>query len=160
MSKKLRLKGQSLKGRLTGLSPPIVGLNWVAPVDEQDKAKRLLIFLEDRRVLFNPFDMEAWSDVTRSILDIRQRLTNDLEDIPGDSPLGQCIVAMLAACRKFLDKTRDNRSRHAGSGPRFMTCLGELRAIFGVYAAQIAYAYDLEIGGELSTIIPPDPDED
>jgi hypothetical protein len=159
MFKKLKLKGQSLKARLTGFSSPIVGLNWVPPVDEQDKARRVLVFLEDRRVLFNAFDMEVGSYVTHSILEIRQRLTQDLEDITKESPLGQSITAMRAACRKFLDETQKNRSRHMGLGPLFMTCLGELRAIFGVHVAQIAYAYDLEITGELSTIIPPDPDE-
>jgi hypothetical protein len=41
-----------------------------------------------------------------------------------------------------------------------MTCLGELRAIFGVHVTQIAFAYDFEIADELGTIIPPDPDED
>ncbi len=132
MFKKLKLKGQSLKGRLTGSSSPIVGLSWIPPADEQDKARRLFVFLEDRRVLFNPFDMEVGNYVTHSILEIRLRLTHDLEDIPKDSLLGQAVTAMRAACRKFLDETQDKRSRHVGLGPLFMTCLGELRAIFGV----------------------------
>ena len=108
------------------------GSSWIPPADEQDKARRLFVFLEDRRVLFNPFDMEVRKYVTHSILEIRLRLTHDLEDIPKDSLLGQAVTAMRAACRKFLDETQDKRSRHVGLGPLFMTCLGELRAIFEV----------------------------
>lgn len=160
MFKKLKLKGQSLAGRVTGFSSPIVGLNWTPPVDEQDKARRLLVFLEDRRALYQPHEREISHHVVRSVLQIRQRLTRDLEEIPKESPLGESLTAMRASCRKFLDETSHGHSDHFGSwgmSQHLMLCLGELRALFGIHIAKIAFIYDLEIEGELISIIPPDP---
>lgn len=160
LKRQAKLKGQSLESRLTGLSIAGIGLNWTPPANEQDKARRLFVFLEDRRVLFNPFDIEVSNYAIQSIIQIRDRLTHDLEDISRSSPLGESISAMRAECRKLLNALQGNQSRHMGLGPIFMTYLGELRAIFGIRIARIAYSYDLEIGPELGTIIPLDPDED
>ncbi|MGH2367450.1 MAG: DUF6650 family protein, partial [Chloroflexota bacterium] len=71
-----------------------------------DVARRLLTFIEDRRVLFDPTNVEVPSYAARSVQDIRQRLTEALADVDRDGPLGQSLLAMRAACRKFLDATR------------------------------------------------------
>ncbi|ABK17584.1 DUF6650 family protein [Syntrophobacter fumaroxidans] len=81
MSKKpslTKLKGKGLLSRLTGVSTPVGGVNWTPPIAEADVAKKLLVFLEDRRVLFMPYDSEVGYYVVESILEIRQRLTVDL----------------------------------------------------------------------------------
>lgn len=160
MLKGLKLKGKALANRLTGFSSPIVGLNWTPPVDEQDKARRLLVYLEDRRALFHPYEMEIGDYVDRSVLDIRQRLTTELEDLPKSSPLAESLGAMRAACRKFLDGVQGSHSRHMGLGPLYAQCIGELRAIFGVHIAKIALIYDLEVSGDLVSILPADTAED
>ena len=102
--KRFRLKGKAIASRLTGISCPIAGISWIPPVDEQDKARRLLTFLEDRRALYHPYDMEVGDYVVESILEIRERLTADLEDVSKSSLLGESLSAMRAVCRKFLDK--------------------------------------------------------
>lgn len=44
-----RMRGFSL-----GIGPISVGAEWEPPTLEQDIAQRVITFLEDRRVLFNP----------------------------------------------------------------------------------------------------------
>jgi len=68
----MKLRGKSIANRLTGISTPIGGISWTPPVDERDKAKRLLTFLEDRRALYHPYNMEIGDYVVESILEIRE----------------------------------------------------------------------------------------
>lgn len=161
-SRRAKLKGKALAKRLTGISTPIGGLSWTPPVDERDVAKQLLIFLEDRRALFMPYNMEVDLYVVDSILEIRQRLTEDLEKISRSSVLGESISGMRASCRKFLTETQDDprRMRHWRMEGHIWQALGELRAIFGLHIARIACAYDLEVEEQLETILPAEYEKD
>jgi len=158
--RKISLKGKSLLKRITGISLPIVGggIDWIPPVDEQEKARRLLVFLADRRALYAPYNIEIDHFVIQSILETRKRLTVDLEELKSDSVLKQGLQAMAAACRKFLQGTQGKRSRYRFDPElfEFFRSLGELRALFGVHIARIAYTYDLEVEGELVSILPPE----
>ena len=158
--KKVKLKGKAIASRLTGISTPIGGISWTPPVDEKDKAKRLLVFLEDRRALYHPYDMEVGDYVVESILQIRERLTDDLGEISKSSILGESLTAMRSACRKFLDDIQKPRGRRHWIGPEILNSLGELRALFGIHVARLACAYDLEVGNELISILPPEPEVD
>jgi hypothetical protein len=109
--RKAKLKGKQLAKRLTGISTPIGGLSWSRPVDERDVAKKLLVFLEDRRSLFMPYNREVGIYVAESMLEIRQRLTKDMEKVSRSSLLGESISAMGAGCRKFLTETQDDTRR-------------------------------------------------
>lgn len=154
-AKKVKLKGKQLLSRLTGLSFP-AGASWKPPTDERDIAKRLLTFLEDRRALYRPYDMEVGYYVVQSVLQVRERLTKDLESVSRSSPLGESLVAMRAACRKFLDETQMPPRHIYRLEPLLLTCLGELRAIFGLHVGRLAYIYDLDVEPELATILPSD----
>lgn len=157
--KRIKLKGKAIASRLTGISCPVAGISWTPPVDEQDKAMRLLTYLEDRRALYHPYEMEVGDYVIQSILEIRQRLTADLEDVSKSSLLGQSLSAMRAVCRKFLDETQQPRGQRYYLGANFISALGELRALFGIHVARLACAYDLEVEENLASILPPEPDE-
>lgn len=157
VKKQIKFKGKTLLSRLTGISLPVVGgVSWTPPIDEQRKASKFLTYLEDRRVLFHPYDMEIGDYVVQSVLDIRERLTADLEDINKSSVLGETLMAMRAACRKFLDEVQQPPNRRYYLEPNFINCMGELRALFGIHIARLAYVYDLEVGGELALILPPE----
>ena len=155
-AKRVKLKGKQLAQRLTGIATPIGGLSWTPPVDEREVAKQLLVFLEDRRALFMPYNMEVVPYVVDSVLEIRQRLTEDLEKISRSSVLGESISAMRASCRKYLTETQDDprRIHHWRMEGHIWQALGELRAIFGIHIARIACAYDLEIEEQLEPILP------
>ncbi len=162
MSKKKRtkLKGKQFLNRLNGISTPVGGVSWTPPVDEREIARKLLVFLEDRRVLYMPFNMEIGPYVIRSVQEIRKRLTSDLQQISKSDVLGESISAMRASCRKFMTETQDkkrNRWYHEG---RIWSALGELRAIFGLHIARIAYSYNLEVEEQLEPILPPEGDKE
>jgi len=112
-SEKIKLKGRELANRLTGISTPIGGISWKPPADERNKARRLLMYLAGERALHYPYDKEIGTFVAESILDTRERLARDIDDLSMDSILRQILRAMQAACRKFLD---ENQSPSAGYG--------------------------------------------
>ena len=157
-AKRAKVKGKSLASRLTGISTPIGGISWTPPVDERDKARRLITFLNDRGVLFEPFDLEVGPYVVESAIKIRERLTADLEDVAESSPLGESLVAMRSACRRFLRLTQKPPRASYRIG-EIISHLGELRALFGLHLAKIACAYDLALGRHLETILPPEREE-
>jgi hypothetical protein len=158
--KNLKSKGKALLDRITGISCPIGGVSWTPPVDEQAKARRLLVCLADRRVLFNLFELEVGPYVVESIVDIRKRLTDDLQDVPADSLLSDSLQAMRAACRKFMDQTQELRRLHVpyGMDSLIHRSLGELRGVCGLHIAKLACAYDLEIEPELAAALPAEMD--
>ena len=157
-----KLKGKQLAKRLTGISTPIGGISWTPPIDERDVARQLLVYLEDRRALYMPFDMEVGPYVMDSIIEIRQRLTKDLEKVSRSSVLGESLSAMRASCRKFLTETQDdpNRRHHWRMEGLIWHALGELRAICGLHIARIACAYDLSIEEQLMLILPAEQDKE
>lgn len=112
-SEKVKIKGRELVTRLTGILIPTGGISWKPPVDERDKARRLLLYLAGQRALHYPYDREIGHFIVQSILDIRERLTRDIEALSTDSLLREILRAMQAACRKFLD---ENQSPSAGYG--------------------------------------------
>jgi hypothetical protein len=160
-SEEIKLKGRELANRLTGIPTPIGGINWKPPVVERDKARRLLVYLAGERALHYPYDKEIGTFVAESILDTRERLTRDIENLSIDSILRQILRGMQAACRKFLD---ENQSPSAGYGwpyeAQLYCTLGELRALFRIHIARIACAYDLEVDACLGDILPPEPEQE
>ena len=166
----MKIPFRKITDRITGFDLPFVGggLSWNPPVSEIELAKRLITFLEDRRVLYYPYDAETPNYVVMSVLDIRKRLTSDLEQLDRTSSLAQSLLAMRAACRKFLD-TVEGKSANMGFGHRhriwdreeadFFIALGELRATVGSHAAQIAVRYEIDVEDTLFSIFPEAPEE-
>ncbi len=158
--KQVKLKGKAIANRLTGISTPIGGISWTPPVNEKDKAKQLLVFLEARRVIYHPYDIEVSANVVKCIIKIRKHLIEDLEETCKSSILGESLTAMRAACRKFFDDFQKLPDRRYLLGPHFINSLAELRTLFGIHVARLACAYDLEVENELASILPPVPEDD
>ena len=158
-SAKTNLKGRALAARLIGISTPVGGMDWEPPAEERDRARQVLMYLADQRVLWDPYDIAIGSFVTQSILDMRERLSGELRGLPTDSVLQEGLRAMRAACRMFLE---ENQSPRSGYGSHYEAqlhgALGDLRALFGIHVARIACAYDLGVDKHLEGILPPEPD--
>ena len=93
-------------------------------------------------------------------------LSLELGSIDEKSALAECLRAMRAACRKFLDSVQDDESiirfgAHLGdfASWQFNGAVGELRGVFGIYLAQIATQYGLDIEKDLASILPAAEDE-
>ena len=165
ITKKRKIAAKSLAHRLTGFSLPFFGVQWTPPADEREIIRGLLTALEDRRVLFVPYHLEVVSQVTASVLQMRELLTQTLQALPETARAAGSVRAMRAACRKFLEEPHPDfrnlppwygRGRFGDEegSPPFFVALGELRATFGTHAAALAYQYGIDIEGELASILP------
>ncbi|ABD71260.1 hypothetical protein Rfer_3556 [Rhodoferax ferrireducens T118] len=161
------MKFREVVSRVTGLSVPIFGAQWNPPEAECVVARRVLAFLEDRRVLFVPSEMEVPRHCVESVLRIREFLTAELGKLDAEKELPLSLRAMRAACRKFL-ATVETDDRHviqfgAHQGHYaswiFNGAVGELRGVFGVHIARLAASHGLDIEGELASILPAPADE-
>ena len=90
--------------RLTGISTPFGGASWQPAEMEIAAARRVIAFLEDRRVLYEPSEMEVPSHCVHSVIEIRHRLSDELGKLDSGSELAASLRAMRAACRKFLER--------------------------------------------------------
>ena len=158
------MKFQNIIHRLTGISCPVFGVSWNPPETDISRAKRIITFLEDRRVLYNPASMELPDHCVRSVIEIRQHLTSELGQLDNDAELAKSLRAMRAACRKFLNLTQDNErgrdiiryGHHHGhwANWEFNGALGEMRGVFGIHLALLATEYGLDVEDELASILP------
>jgi hypothetical protein len=156
------MKLQEIMNRLTGISIPVFGISWNPPEPQVTIARRVITFLEDRRVLFIASEMETPDHCVKSILEIRQFLTNELASLDSSSELSSSLRAMRAACRKFLNIVGDERGEvikyggHSGHWASwvFNGAIGELRGVFGIHIARIAAHHGLDVEDELASILP------
>lgn len=170
------VKAKEMMKRVSGFSIPLGwGVQWEPPARDRDTVRKLLAFLEDRRVLFNPYQNEFEDQVNASILTIREHCTEAVGQMSEKAPAVSSVRAIGAACRRFLDEPRpsfddiaDGRrvppmfwERHyhglrPGSDPAaFFTALGEFRAFVGTQIAILAATYEVDVQGELARFLPP-----
>jgi len=149
----MKIGYRQLRRRLTGISTPFGGASWIPTEPDRDIVRRLMTFLEDRRVLYIEYAMESPDWVNDSVLEIRGQLTDILMSLDADSPIAPHLKAMRAACRKFLNQTQGQTGRWH-MNPEFMMSLGEMRAVFGIHIAQLCSKYKIDVEGELAESLP------
>jgi hypothetical protein len=151
-----KLKFKDLLSRFEGVSTPLAGLQWQTSKSELARAKSVINFLEDRRVLYNPTELEMPDHCISSIIEIRHYLTQEIDGLSDKSQLKLTLKTMRAACRKFLDSSP---TPHDGHYPGYSTWvfysnLGWLRGVFGSSLKEIVLACELEVEEDLASIIP------
>lgn len=156
------MRFSEIASRLTGISTPIGGISWQPSEPEIASARRVVAYLEDRRVLYSPSEMEIPSHCVESVIQIRALLTNEIGKLDSKSELTASLRAMRASCRKFLDSVgwEDSEITWHARNPghyaswTFYGALGEMRGIFGVHLARIATKFRLDIEDDLASILP------
>src|SRR4030042_229704 len=105
----MKRKFTQIAKSLTGFTIPVFGggVSWKPIETDRDIIRKLMTFLEDRRALYNPYDIEMPEYVSRSILEIRKEITDMLQRIGENPDISPHLRAMRAACRKYLDEVRD-----------------------------------------------------
>ena len=154
---------KEILGRLTGFSTPVFGVSWNPPVPEVTIANRVVTFLENRRVLYNVYELEMPDHCVSSVIEIRHFLTDVLGQLTSQQELTLHLKAMRAACVKFLNVVQESQSRliirnSFDTGPRswtFFSALGDLRTIIGLYLGALAVIYGLDVDNDLASILPP-----
>jgi hypothetical protein len=159
------MKALEIFRRVKGFSTPLGGLDWEAPVSQREVAQKVIVYLEDRRVLTRAgaalHAIEIPDHCVASVLQIRETLTQILMDPETGDELAENLKAMRAACRRFLDTVGSNPSERrlqtsAWAGAVFGAALGELRAVFGIQLGVMATRYKLSLPQELEALLPAD----
>jgi len=138
---------------ITGFSTPVFGISWNPPESERETVRKLITFLEDRRALFNPYDIENPHWLIESVLEIRKTLTESLQALAEESGIASHLRALRAACRKFLDQT-EMIERGRAPYSNIFAALGEMRGVFGIHIAQLCVKYGVDVEDELAAIFP------
>ena len=151
------MKFERIYKNITGLSTPIFGIQWNAPAIEADEAKNVILFLEDKRVLFNHTSMEDAGHCALSVIEIRSALTKHLQALSAESNLAKSLKRIRRACQEFNDKV---------GHPKFLNLdrpvqtsmlereIHKLREKCGLSIAEIAVSYGLDVDDGLASIIP------
>ena len=149
-----------------GLSPS-VQLSRSAPSEsEAHVARRVLAYMEDRRVLYQPGALEIPRQCVESVLDMRRFLTGELGGLDQSSDLVAMLKDIRAACRKFLDDVNPTRDYWLVMPPghyaswTFYPALGALRYATGAGLDKMARAYGLTVEPDLASIFPARPRDD
>lgn len=155
------MKFTELANKLTGISCPIFGISWNPAETQRSIARRIIIFLEARRVLFGDYGDEALCQCIESVTKIKEYLTSELPAIDDSSELNAYIRSMRKSCNKFLScfpQNKQDKCRYCKErNPEywyFVSTIGELRGVFGIMIGQIAKAYGLDVEDDLARIIP------
>lgn len=144
---------------ITGISCPFFGVSWNPSETDRHKIRKLLTYLEDRRVLFNPRHLEVPSWVSESIIDIRTKLSDLIAEFDEDSEVVEILRTMRSSCRRYLDRTFKFQRERFMSDILVQNIL-ELRSVFGICIAKLSVMYGINIEEALAEIIPLINDED
>lgn len=164
----MRFGKRDVRRRLTGFTLPVIGGGATWTISEADKAatRSILNFLEDRRVLYDPYQVEIAHACVSSVREIREHLRHIIGQCQTDT-LRDPLRAIQAACRQFLSDVqaieRDGRYldiRQDGTPSwLFNQALGVLRGRVGASVAVIVDAFDADVDEHLGKILPPAVDD-
>lgn len=96
-------RGVKMKYELNGISTPFGGVSWNKANSVKDKFSFLLFYLESKRILVNPIDMEKKEWCIESVLEIKKQLVSITEDIAFKKDDLSIIRNMIKACNQYLD---------------------------------------------------------
>ncbi|HET9893576.1 MAG TPA: DUF6650 family protein [Streptosporangiaceae bacterium] len=135
-------------------------LNWEKVLGDKDIARRVITFLEDRRLLFVFRHGEDERYCVQSAIEIRRFLSDELAEAKTGHSLEQSLRAMRTALRAFVDAAGPDavyfRYHHGHMTDQFSLALGELRSLVGMHLAVIADQHGIDIEPDLAQILPPD----
>lgn len=155
-----RVTGETAR-RITGVSSPLGGVQWSDPGPPQrELVRRFLVELEDRRVLYNPMQLEVRSQADQSIHGIREACTKTLQHLGERDFAVLPVQAIRQACRRYHDEVGlefrffDHHARDPEGSPSFFMALGGFRMTVGYQVALLAGHYDIDVEGDLASVLP------
>lgn len=89
--------------RMTGIDTPFGGVSWEFTESEKHGVQKLFYFLEEKRILTNPTEMEIKQWCEQSALEIKHKLTELLSQYDFSKQTIKCFRLMVSACNVFLD---------------------------------------------------------
>ena len=92
-----------MKYELNGISVPFGGISWSKNNSSKEMFSYLLLFLESKRILVNPTDMEIKEWCIESVLEIKDTLVSITKDIKLKNDEILIITSLIDACNEYLD---------------------------------------------------------
>ncbi len=94
-----------MKHKLTGASTPFGGVSWSSEISAKERFQYLLLYLESKRILTNPIEMEILDQCTHSVLDIKGTLVEVTKDVVFNEEDTVVVRSLVDACNTYLDET-------------------------------------------------------
>ncbi|MBD5151195.1 MAG: hypothetical protein HDT16_01570 [Oscillibacter sp.] len=102
------MKLRDIMDWITGISTPFFGISWQHRETERDVALKVIMYLQTKRVLFHPTDLEVPQHCMRSVLDMKQFLTSMLLEVHDKDRIVLYLKEMIVACNNCLTNTYTN----------------------------------------------------
>src|SRR5579859_5295803 len=137
-----------------------VGVGWVPPVSERAAVRALLVFLADRRALdprYADRDEETLMYATESIIEIRKRVNEFLQQVPGKTRIAPSLIVMQHECVMYLDRMEAFAREHPVLSKRrrgltwnrhTKLALKQVQRAFALEMAKLAVDYEIDDGLE------------
>ena len=155
----MRIPYKSILNRFNGISVGIplisAGISWTPTELEIDKARRVVAFCEDRRILFAPHNWEMRQESVDSALAIREFLTKELGSLDRKTDFSKKLEDMRKSCRAFLDSLRSFELHYGShdynmvSGPP-RDALNSLRSSCVLDLLWIVITFQLDVEDDLA----------
>lgn len=143
--------------RLTGTSGFGFGASWEYRDSDAEIARRVLTFLEDRRLLWVDLSYELPEECFRSAAATREAITREMQTRGIGSELSGVLNQIRMLLADFMTMSPRSREWQHGfpyGADEFSVRLGELRAAVGERLAWIVSVYRLDVDERLASIIP------
>jgi hypothetical protein len=163
------VKFSEIVSRVNGISTPIFGVQWTPPTVDVTVARKVIAFVEVKRVLFSAHTHEVPGECVASVIAIRDFLTSVIGEGGIGRHLDEPLRLMRGYCVRFLAQVGASEDRgdpaaairHLFRDPsrrwadeRFSLALGELRAGVGYQVAAIAATFGLDVEDTLAQTLP------
>lgn len=143
--------------KITGISVPFGGVSWEYTENEKKGIQNLFYYLESKRVLTNPMDMEIKGWCEQSAIEIKKELVSILSQTDYSKDTVTSIRTMINACNIFLDdmqkveitgiiyKNGNGDWEHSG----YSSAMKKFRKVFRDNINLLSTAYNLTFSKEI-----------
>jgi hypothetical protein len=153
-----RRKRSMAKKRITsiGLGTPLVAgsISWEYIASNRDLARRVLVFLEPRRVLYESPAREDYEQCRLSAQDIKNFLTLEIMNVKSGGELESSFKAMRSACLAFGNAAGINSANFQRNPDLFQACLQAFKDAMGTQIGWLAETFEIPIDPALEAIVP------